>query len=263
MKTRVLTGVLAAIGAVGAVLLLDSRWLLLLTGGLMAVAAFEIARLGRLSATLTVVLLAAVGLLAVSWLVLEPSVVFRILAVCPLVFAVVSVLTASDPGRSVASLGWLCFATPYLVLPVWALYEVHLRHPVLLLVFLAAICCNDSAAFFVGSRFGRHRLSPVLSPNKTREGSLAGLVVGTGVGCVGLLWLTGTWSWGTLMLFGVVIVAGQTGDLLESLLKRAVGAKDSGTLLPGHGGVLDRLDAIIFASPVFLALLGLVDLSLL
>lgn len=259
MKKRVLTGVVAGIVAVAAVLLLDSRWLLFLISGLMAMAAFEIARMGRLAAALRVLLIAVVGLLAVSWLVFEPSVGLSILVVCPLAFAVASVLTASDPGRSVASLGWLCFATPYLVLPAWALYEIHLRHPVLLLIFVAAICCNDSAAFFVGSKLGRHKLAPVISPNKTWEGSVAGLVVGTGVGFVGLLWLTGTGSWGTLMLFAVVTVTGQTGDLLESLLKRAVGVKDSGTLLPGHGGVLDRLDAIILASPVFHALLGLVD----
>ena len=236
--------------------------MLLLTSGLMAMAAFEIARVGRLAATLRVVLVAVVGLLAVSWLALEPSEAFGILAVCPLVFAIISVLTASDPGRSVASLGWLCFATPYLVLPVWALYEVHLQHPLLLLIFLAAICCNDSAAFFVGSKLGRYKLSPVLSPNKTWEGSLAGLACGAGVGSAGLFWLIGEWSWWFLGLFAAVTVAGQTGDLLESLLKRAAGVKDSGTLLPGHGGVLDRLDAIILAAPVFQALLGLVDLSL-
>lgn len=262
MKKRVLTGVAAAIIAVGAVLLLDSLWMLVLLIALMVIAAFEIARMARLAAAVAMVLVVAVASLSVSWVLFEPSVAFVILAVCPLLFAIVALVTTSDPARSLASLGWLCFATPYLVLPVWALYEVHLQHPILLLTLVAAISCNDSAAFLVGSKLGRHKLSPALSPNKTWEGSLAGLFVGAGVGCLGLVWLTGTWSWWTLLLFVVVTVAGQMGDLVESLLKRAVSVKDSGTLLPGHGGVLDRLDAIILAAPVFYALLGLVDLNL-
>lgn len=110
---------------------------------------------------------------------------------------------------------------------------------------------GDTAAHLLGSAFGRRRLAPRISPAKTVEGLLAGIVVGTAA-VVGAVAIWQPWlATGEAALLGVAIaVAAPLGDLFESLLKRSAGVKDSGTLFGPHGGVLDRIDALLFAAPV-------------
>ncbi len=118
------------------------------------------------------------------------------------------------------------------------------------LVLFAVMAC-DSLAYFVGSSFGKHKLYPSVSPKKSIEGGLGGLVGS----CLGV-WLAKVLFLPTLgvehvILVGLLIgVVGQIGDLFESLLKRACGVKDSGGIFPGHGGILDRLDSLLFAFPL-------------
>jgi len=135
--------------------------------------------------------------------------------------------------------------------------------PSLLAFLLCVVWAGDTAALYVGRALGRHKMAPTLSPNKTWEGALgsvAGSLLATGV-LLGLAhlfaaqwdkaWLSypeSVWYWLTLAV--VVNVAAQVGDLAESALKRSAGVKDSGTILPGHGGVLDRIDALLLAAPV-------------
>jgi len=132
-----------------------------------------------------------------------------------------------------------------------------------LVVFLfCVVWAGDTAAYYVGRAWGRHKLAPALSPGKTWEGAV-GSVAGSLLAVWGLLELATqlqahdfavlsypeeTWYW--LLLAAVVNVAAQAGDLAESGLKRSAGVKDSGSLLPGHGGVLDRIDAVLVAAPV-------------
>jgi phosphatidate cytidylyltransferase len=127
---------------------------------------------------------------------------------------------------------------------------------------LCAVWAGDVAALYIGKAWGRHKLAPTLSPNKTWEGavgSMAGSLAAAGI-LLGLAELLQAhdiallaypeewWYW--LALAAVVNVAAQVGDLAESGLKRSAGVKDSGSLLPGHGGVLDRIDALLIAAPV-------------
>jgi len=121
-------------------------------------------------------------------------------------------------------------------------------------VFYALFCTfgSDTAAFFIGRAFGRHKLAPSISPGKTWEGAFGGLLGAVGVSLLFLLnhplsLSAGFTVWQAVVLGLLVSTGGQLGDLVESLFKRNVGAKDSGTLLPGHGGVLDRMDSIVFA----------------
>jgi len=112
---------------------------------------------------------------------------------------------------------------------------------------------SDTVAFFVGRALGRHRLAPRISPNKTWEGAIAGVF---GAIIVSLLFILPTplslpLSYGQAVLLGLLVsIFGQFGDLVESLLKRSTGVKESGKLMPGHGGVLDRMDSIVFAGIV-------------
>ncbi len=121
---------------------------------------------------------------------------------------------------------------------------------------------NDSAAYFVGRAVGSHKLAPALSPNKSIEGSIAGLVVGTIAGT--LLWrvlVCESTSMSSVVLVSLsVTLAAQMGDLAKSYMKRLRGVKDLGAIFPGHGGVLDRFDAMIAAAPVVLVSLLLLDL---
>ena len=134
--------------------------------------------------------------------------------------------------------------------------------PSLLVFLMCVVWAGDIAAFYVGRDWGRHKLASALSPNKTWEGALgsvAGSLLVTG-GLLGVAALLETWNsaklsypedlWYWLGLAVVVNVAAQVGDLAESALKRSAGVKDSGNLLPGHGGVLDRIDALLLAAPV-------------
>jgi len=121
---------------------------------------------------------------------------------------------------------------------------------------LLTVWANDIGAYFVGSAFGRHKLMPEVSPNKSVEGALAGLAAGVcvGVGARALGVALGWWpqvpTAHAVALSLAVGLAGQAGDLAESAMKRNAHVKDSGTFLPGHGGVLDRIDSVLFAIPV-------------
>ncbi len=116
---------------------------------------------------------------------------------------------------------------------------------------LTLVIISDASAYYVGVRYGRHKLWPRVSPNKSSEGSM-GSLVGCVIGSVLLgLWL-GSAPWWHFAILGVFINAfAQLGDLFESALKRAVNVKDSGSSLPGHGGFLDRIDSVLFALPAF------------
>ena len=123
-------------------------------------------------------------------------------------------------------------------------------------VFLvcAVIFAGDTAALYAGTLWGRHKLCPAISPGKTVEGALAGLAANLLVGmAVAAIFLPAV-GWLEPRLFAAAAgLAGQAGDLFESELKRMSNIKDSGGILPGHGGVLDRIDALLFAAPVAFA----------
>jgi phosphatidate cytidylyltransferase len=126
----------------------------------------------------------------------------------------------------------------------------------LVLAVLLGTWASDIFAYFGGRLFGRHRLAPAISPNKTVEGFVIGLAA-----CIFTTWVTlyrqGFTNQQALLIGAGVALAAPLGDLFESFLKRDLGVKDSGTLLAGHGGVLDRIDALLFAGPAALAIVAL------
>jgi phosphatidate cytidylyltransferase len=119
------------------------------------------------------------------------------------------------------------------------------------IVLMGTIWVGDSAAFYGGRALGRHALAPTVSPNKTVEGSVAGLAGSVFAGTALGVWLLGRPISFLVPAVLAAAVAGQLGDLAESALKRSAEVKDSSALLPGHGGMLDRFDSLLFAAPVF------------
>ena len=123
---------------------------------------------------------------------------------------------------------------------------------------LTIIAVSDSAQYYTGRTFGRTKLAPSISPAKTREGAVGGLVAAGVAGLLlGPLWLPVVPAVTASGIAIVLAVVGMAGDLFESMLKRSAGMKDSSTLIPGHGGILDRIDSHLFAAPTFYLLLRL------
>jgi phosphatidate cytidylyltransferase len=118
-----------------------------------------------------------------------------------------------------------------------------------LVMMLLVVIASDTGAYFGGRAFGAHKLAPRVSPNKTIEGSIAGLIASIGAGLILRRWAIPQWSFGaTAALSGIIAVLAQVGDLAGSAFKRVAGVKDSGWIFPGHGGLLDRTCSLVFAT---------------
>ena len=163
-------------------------------------------------------------------------------------------LTASKVELAIANTSSLLVCLCYGCLPWVSVWDLYLMgdHAKFVLLLLAIVMMGDTGAFFFGRKYGRHLLAPKFSPKKTWEGVFGGLVFSilgaTGINMV-FSWTLGP-SWLIVMIAIVAGTAGVMGDLVESSFKRFAGVKDSGTLLPGHGGFLDRFDSLLFASPI-------------
>jgi phosphatidate cytidylyltransferase len=150
------------------------------------------------------------------------------------------------PSISISAAGLVFIALP--LSAVVRLHGVDVIGPQLLLFTLVVVWVGDTAAYFTGRGFGRWKMSPQLSPNKTWEGAGANFLGALLIGAIFGFWIE-IQPIHMLAMAGLGSVAGQVGDLFESAYKRSAGAKDSGTILPGHGGMLDRIDALILAAP--------------
>jgi phosphatidate cytidylyltransferase len=182
------------------------------------------------------------------------------LAVGGLWWIVVAVLLALWQSRwsSDVRLHWgLRIAGLPTLVPAWiALVLIHRYDPWLLIFLIVLAAVGDTAAYFTGKRFGRRHMAPQLSPGKTWEGLMGELLAAFIASLIGASLFFGDSSSGMRIAFVLLamltVFASVCGDLFESLLKRVAGAKDSGHLLPGHGGVLDRMDSHLAAAPIFL-----------
>lgn len=260
---RLLTAAVTVPLALAAVFYLPSVWFFILAAIVFGWAAGEFVRIARfwapgapIEALLVLVLLAAVFLSDLIPLYrggLAPEIELFAGALLASVGVGTLVLLAKTPLPEVfPALGAFAFGVPYFALPIASLYRIHRLDPWWLFLLLAIVWLGDTAAFYVGSRLGRHKLAPTVSPNKTWEGAVAGFLTGLAATAVWSLWRLGELDGRLILVGAATAAAAQVGDLVESLIKRGAGLKDSGDLLPGHGGMLDRMDAMLFASPVFL-----------
>lgn len=145
----------------------------------------------------------------------------------------------------------------YLYLPLYFLLELKKLGANHLFFLILVIAIGDSGAYFVGSAFGRHKIYPVASPNKSLEGLIAAVLTAALSGWLAIWLFPVAVKISTAMISaGVIGLFSQLSDPVESLFKRSAGQKDSGTLLPGHGGILDRLDSYIFCAPLLFYLIN-------
>ncbi|MDP4126346.1 MAG: phosphatidate cytidylyltransferase [Bacillota bacterium] len=161
-------------------------------------------------------------------------------------------LALNYPKTSLAEAAYNLLAFLYTVVLLSHLYLLRQLPRGLELTFLTIflVWATDTGAYLIGRQFGRHLLAPQVSPKKTVEGSIGGLMLSIVVAMVFWNQIGGT-SWVTYLILAIIIaISAQIGDLFESALKRSAGVKDSGTLIPGHGGILDRFDSLIFAIPL-------------
>lgn len=256
LKQRIATGLALAVAIIAAAVWLPLPWLAALLHLFALVAAYEWAKLAGITSRLGWLLYAAaltaiaVALWLVQWvwpLVHGVAVLFW-LAALAVVWAYPR-STGLMRRRSVAlAAGLIAIASAWLAL-------VALRHcggSAMLLWLLVATSLADIGAYFAGRGFGQRKLAPLVSPNKTWEGLLGGAVATLAWGAGAALWFD-SWLW--LLAAALVLAAAVVGDLFESVLKRVRGAKESGGILPGHGGLLDRIDSVLAAAPVFALLL--------
>ena len=268
---RVLTALLLAPLAILIILLLPTPWLAAVGAVVFLGAQEEWARLaGVRQATMRIILLVvAVVLFALLWSAHAglPTTVLLLLGVAWWLLACVWLRhfawgAAPTPENRALKL----LAGTFVMFPAWiAVIALHGREPHghwWMLLALVIVWAADIGAYFSGRRFGKRKLAPQISPGKTWAGAYGALVAGTLVCLLGgwLLGVRGAALPGLAVLAVLTVAASIVGDLLESLMKRHAQVKDSGTIFPGHGGLLDRLDSVFAALPVFalgLWLLGL------
>lgn len=250
--TRVLSGVVLAAASLAAIFYLPPVGLRILVCVIAALAAHEYLRLvgsheGLIAAVVIFTWLLSTGSMAT--LAMVPAVVVLIAGVSAL---------STRFSSPVAVLGALAIA--YISVPLGLLAALHLargwRATVLL---IATVVVSDSLQFYTGRMFGRRPLAPSISPKKTVEGAVGGAIAGTLFMVVaGPFVLPATPPVMLALLGFTMVLLGIVGDLFESRLKREANVKDSSSLIPGHGGVLDRIDALLFVIPAFALAVGVV-----
>ena len=256
---RIITAIPLAVAVIWIILYQSSQVFFWLTLIITAVAAYEWARLAGLK---TVGQLAYLGLLCViTWLIANhggPLMKYYIYASVFWWLLVSLYLFGKEPKPVSQEVSPQKLLAGLLVIPaaVFAMNSVHVQQdgPEWLLYGLMLVWVADIGAYFSGKRFGKNKLAPAISPGKTREGLLGGVVAVSIYTLIaaGYFGLDAISALVLLMLAVVLTLVSVVGDLYESVLKREHGVKDSGAILPGHGGILDRIDSVLAAMPVFM-----------
>jgi phosphatidate cytidylyltransferase len=255
MKQRIITGVIAAILFVGFVLY--GGWPFTIAVYILAsIGLYELIRMKRLSllsvpALLTLILL---------WIILVPSNALQTfelfwLSKVELTFVVVLLLLSytvvSKNTFTFDDASFLLMSTIYVAMGFYYLNEARMEGLRYIFYALFIIWATDSGAYFIGRSIGKRKLWPEISPNKTVEGSIGGILCAVVVALLyNIVQPISETIWSLIGITVVVSIFGQIGDLVESAFKRHYGVKDSGTILPGHGGILDRFDSLLFVLPL-------------
>lgn len=262
LKQRIVTGIVLAVVVIGTILVLDTFWVKVLFAAMLFAATGELLRLTIKPPSWAAAIASAAFVLLFWWSLslVNPLVIYwqSLAGLVLWILITFGLIAYRHSGRlpllaRVLLLGlgldllWICLHG--------LIYLHNVYGGEMLLYMFSLVWIADIGAYFSGRRFGKNKLAPTISPGKTREGLYGGLAAN-------LIWisciyqLSSGWGFGLLEFFLISVATSLisvVGDLFESVLKREAGVKDSGKLLPGHGGVLDRIDSVIAASPVFVA----------
>lgn len=272
LKQRIITAIFLALGFVGVLFFVPSQFFALFMAVVVAVGAWEWAGLSGFSSTKqrAVYVVTSLALLWGTYQYMgmghqlsDEAIRTILMAGCSF-WALALLLVQGYPSSAIlwgarfsrAAMGLIVLLSTWVSI---VYVHAHEQGAWLVLLLITIVAAADSGGYFVGRKFGRRKLAPAVSPGKTWEGFAGGL--GANLLLCALLTLFVGWSWWFIAVLVIpTSVVSVLGDLLESMLKRHAGLKDSGTLLPGHGGVLDRIDGITAAAPVFaLALFALTN----
>jgi phosphatidate cytidylyltransferase len=254
LTTRIITALILG-GAVTAAVLLLPTWVAgVILGVIFLAGAWEWAGLARLHGQLRALYVFAflVLMLSAPWWVLRTSVMTAAISIAVLWWIIALALVITFPRKlPLEAVGVAGFAA---LVPAWAslmyLHGTSPRGPALTMTVLGIVWAADVGAYFTGRAIGRVKLAPRVSPGKTWEGVAGGLALAAAVAAFAGYWMHA--RIGALVVIGVVTAfVSVLGDLTVSVCKRNVGVKDSGKLLPGHGGVMDRIDSLSAAAPIF------------
>ena len=268
MKTRILTAAILVPILLLIVLVADKSVAAVVLGVLLAIGAYELLYRTKLVQRPRMVLTSAAMAFTVSIWSYFSSVhayfIFMIMAFFMLMYGEMML----DHVKVHLDMVGMCFVAgliiPYMLSSLVRILVMNIGRYVILIPFVVAFL-SDTGAYFIGTKYGKHKLSPVVSPNKTIEGLLGGLafaMVGMLVYAVILDWpLKFDVNYGLALLYGLAgSLVGTIGDLCFSVVKRQTGIKDYGNLIPGHGGVLDRLDSLTLVAPLMEAFLLIIPL---
>jgi phosphatidate cytidylyltransferase len=252
--TRLLSGIVYILLLAGAIFF-SAESFLLLFGIFLAIAVFEFCNLVHLEKTIPV-LLAITGYTLFAFFPATQLTLLLLLAATLFVsLKCIGFLFENRPNRSDVSSRYV-YLIGYIILPFILLAKIpfpdNIYHPKIIFSLFILIWTNDTFAFIVGKSFGRHKLFERISPKKTIEGFVGGIAFAV---LAGILLATYYLSEPVIVWIGnalIIGLAGTIGDLVESKFKRVAQVKDSGKIMPGHGGILDRLDSVIFAAPFVL-----------
>lgn len=265
---RLVTAAVAVPLALAAIFMLPDTGFFVVCAVLLGLASLEFVAIGRHWAAGAPLWLLTALAVVFAYFLSQPespeSVSGAVVMVGALVLSVglglVLLLARTPLQEAPAALGLLGFGTLYFALPIASLVHLQRADPWLVGLLVAIVWLGDTAAYYVGTQWGKHKMAPVISPKKSWEGAAASLVMGMLAALVWSVARLGEVEAGVLWLGLLTSCAAQLGDLVESMFKRGAGVKDSGRFLPGHGGFLDRADALLFAAPVLwvgLLLLGI------
>lgn len=267
--TRTLTGIVFLITVIGSILL-DPLAFLLVFAVFNFIGLKEFLKLANLSITQTtsnrapeyyifgVLIYAIIGLSGLGYIDIRYTSIIFVIFFIQIAIELFRKENASWKNIAIKFTGYIYISIPFgLMNSLFYSGAIHEPRIGILIGMFVLVWTSDIFAYLIGSMFGKHKLMERISPKKTWEGSIGGLVFAIGAAYILSLFVDQLNLVEWIVLALIIVISGTIGDLAESLLKRNAGVKDSGTIFPGHGGVLDRFDAVIFATPMVFIFINL------